>query len=68
MHDDEIQTVLYLFTKENILPSIRSQCPVRTQKQTKTNDRKKDINSAAVNLPHSPNEILKSYKVKLVSL
>lgn len=39
---------------------MRSQWPVSTQIQTSMKERKKDINSAAVNRPHSPNDILKS--------
>lgn len=44
------------------LPSMRSQCPVMTQMQTMDTERQKAIISAPVNLPHIPNDILKSMR------
>lgn len=42
--------------------SMRSQCPVSTHIHTIIKDRKKDKISAAVNRPHTPNDILQSTK------
>lgn len=39
-------------------PSIKSQCPVNTQIQTINKARENENNSAPVNLPQIPNEIL----------
>lgn len=44
---------------KNCLPSISSQCPVKTHMQTIVTDKAKETSSAAVNLPHMPNDILK---------
>lgn len=41
---------------------MRSQCPVSTHIHTIIKDRKKDKISAAVNRPHTPNDILQSTK------
>jgi hypothetical protein len=49
--------------KTDILPSISSQCPVRTQIHTIIKDRKKDKISAAVKRPHTPNDILQFFNV-----
>lgn len=38
---------------------MRSQCPVSTQTQTMNSDKENENNSAPVNRPHMPNEILK---------
>ena len=50
------------------LPSMRSQCPVSTQMHTIINERKKDKISAAVNRPHTPNDILQPEKQYRISL
>lgn len=44
------------------LPSISIQCPVKTQIHTIKTANEKDINSAPVNLPQTPNEILEFKK------
>lgn len=51
------------FAWKNI-PSINSQCPVRTQTHTINKDNEKENNSAPVNRPHMPKDILKIGKWK----
>jgi hypothetical protein len=43
---------------EMLLPSMSSQCPVKTQMATMDTARPNETISAAVNRPHAPNDIL----------